>query len=159
MGDFKPYTDEEIVTFGLIPNGLADFEITAASRGQGKKHPYIKMKVQCTGGSVSTEIDYFHNIGMQLTFKHFYQAAGLVDFFLGGIMLSPDQCIGVKGQCIVSTKKGDPIPDKPGQFFFDKNVIDDFLYPGYDPLRHDKPAPEIDGQADQTEDDNQDIPF
>lgn len=153
MSDFVPYDDSEIVTFGLIPKGLATFRVMEArDRADTGKGRSIEMKIDAKGSGVSSTIRFFLHPKMMLTFKHFYQAAGMMSLFDIGVLPSADQCVGIEGECIVDIEIGKEIKDKPGQFWFDKNVINDFLYPGYDPRKNGKREPKPDTRTEAEKD-------
>lgn len=139
MSDFEPYSDDEIVIFGLIPDGPATFEVTKATRKSGAKGDFINITMKCEGGGVVNNNVFFRlHPAMRLTFKHFYKAAGIMSLFDIGALPDESACIGITGKLVLGHGPGGVKND--GTNWPDKNEVNDIFYDGYDPLRLNTPA-------------------
>ena len=137
---FTPKEDSEIKTFGLLPEGPANFVVAEAMEKYSKGgNEMIEMDLTCSSGTLTNTVKFYMLEKMAHTHKHFHRATGMMDKYQSG-ETTADDCVGKTGKVVLGIEKGKQKDD--GSYFYDKNVVVDFLWD------ESKPAAELEGQAD-----------
>lgn len=127
---FEPMSDEELNSAFLLPKGTYDFSVHDFQMSTSKAgNPMIQLSIRILQGNVTyTVYDYLVNSpASQFKVKNFCYAVGKEDEYNAGY-LNPDRSwLGMRGQCKIDVKAGNPKLDGSGENWPDKNVVADYI--------------------------------
>jgi hypothetical protein len=128
---FRPMTEEEINNFGLIENGIYDFEIISSNRKTskaGNQMAELCLNVWDKKGKMIKIFDYliFSSLPFNIRkIKHFCNSVGLQKEYEKGEI--PEELKGLSGKVEIGIKEGEPIPFRNGEYYPKKNIVVDFV--------------------------------
>lgn len=127
--DFEPMSDEEIDSFGLVEDGIYNFEVIKSTRKISKSGNHmaeLNIKFWDKEGKVHTLFDYlvFSKVGLNIKkVKHFCDSTGLQEKYKIGSI--PEELGGYSGKFSVGVQEQQVNPN--GGFYPKKNTVLDYV--------------------------------
>lgn len=126
---FTPLTDEEINSFGLLENGIYDFEILKSTRRiskSGNPMAELHLRVKNDKGKEQNVFDYlvFSKIPLNIKkLKHFCETTGLEKDYQEGKLREDLEKLSGKLEIGVQDETANP----NGGFYPRKNIVLDYI--------------------------------
>jgi len=147
---FDPKSEEDINSYGLLQDGIYDFEVVEArdrvSRS-GNDMIELKLKLWDKSGGVKIIFDYLLE-AMAYKLRHFCSVTGLIQKYEEGSLQAMD-CIGRCGRAEIIIQPG--AGKQTGGYYPDKNSVKDYITND----KYAKPIP----KENNTMNLDQDVPF